>query len=87
MELLSKAHQAETARFAHEKQFSISQLEDEKGLLVDRISKLERLLDEKCEESRSQHQHSIHLAAEQKVTLGLRTTVGTLIVINIMNEA
>ena len=64
---LTKANRAEVERLTREKEGTVSHLEDEKALLADRISKLQKLFDEKCDESHYQHQHSSHIATEQKV--------------------
>ena len=69
IESLTKVQKAdlEVSRLLREKELAVSSLEDEKALLAEQISKLQKLFDEKCDESRYQLEHANHLATEQKV--------------------
>ena len=67
IESLTEAQKTEVSRLLREKELAVSSLEDEKALLAEQISKLQKLFDEKCDESRYQLEHANHLATEQKV--------------------
>ena len=67
IESLARAQKAETSRLLHEKELAVSSLEGEKGLLAEHVSKLQKLFDEKCSESRHQFEQANRLATEQKV--------------------
>ena len=66
---LTQSKQSEVERLALEKDANISKLEEEKSFLYERLSRLQKLHDEKCEETRHQQQQATQLLAEQRQQL------------------
>ena len=67
LESVSKVHGAEVSRHQQEKGRVVSCLESDKAILNDRISKLQKMFDGKCEELHCRQHEAGQFAEEQKV--------------------
>ena len=69
LEAANRSKQNELERMKMEQETSISKFSEEKSLVYERLARLQKMYDEKCEESRHQHHQTSQLIMEQRQQL------------------